>query len=318
MTIDERLAAILRVVHTDPAQRGLAKDPTENLFTQSASDFARICSDLASHAKPVVAIVTGFYIPTGTPPAPETDGPLGTVFLARAFRALGIGAVPLVDVATEKAIDVGLDHCGFVRPRPHSGHCLTFPGPSHPWHVFVELDWRSIVLTYGVTHLLSIEHVGPSHKDGRCYSMRGRDLTEETAPAHHFFDAIPWHSPRVKTIGIGDGGNEIGMGKLRWSMIARNIPRGEQIACRVATDELIVAGVSNWGAYALAAGLFALRGTAPPTNLFDPEFEKQLLETMVRDGPLVDGVTGQQTATVDGLDWPTYSAPLTQLRELIS
>ena len=39
---------------------------------------------------------------------------------------------------------------------------------------------------------------------------------------------------------------------------------GDLIHCRVPTDHLIVAGVSNWGAYALAAGIYVLRGVKPP------------------------------------------------------
>ena len=83
------------------------------------------------------------------------------------------------------------------------------------------------------------------------------------------------------------------------------------------TDHLIVAGVSNWGAYALAAGLFVLRGMKPPSDLFDPDRELSILEAMVRDGPLVDGVTGRQTATVDGLTWEEYSRPLVAIQRIL-
>ena len=48
----------------------------------------------------------------------------------------------------------------------------------------------------------------------------------------------------------------------------------------------------------------------PPADLFDPDREREILEVMVREGPLVDGVTGKQTATVDGLTWEEYVKPL--------
>ena len=118
-------------------------------------------------------------------------------------------------------------------------------------------------------------------------------------------------------IGIGDGGNEIGMGKIPHSTIVKNIPNGREIHCRVPTDHLIVAGVSNWGAYALAAGVYALRGIKPPHDLFNPARERAILELMVRTGPLVDGVTGGQTATVDGLTWDEYAKPLARIREMM-
>jgi hypothetical protein len=119
------------------------------------------------------------------------------------------------------------------------------------------------------------------------------------------------------TIGIGDGGNEIGMGKIPHEIVAKNIPNGDLIHCRVPTDHLIVAGVSNWGAYALAAGVHLLRGVKPPRELFDPDREREILEAMVREGPLVDGVTGKQTATVDGLTWEEYVKPMIRIREIL-
>jgi hypothetical protein len=62
------------------------------------------------------------------------------------------------------------------------------------------------------------------------------------------FESIQQHLPAVTTIGIGDGGNEIGMGKIPWEVIRRNIPGGGRIACRVPTSFLLVCGISNWGA----------------------------------------------------------------------
>ena len=69
---------------------------------------------------------------------------------------------------------------------------------------------------------------------------------------------FPAHeSGKIATIGIGDGGNEIGMGKVRQRVIDY-IENGPIIASNVSTDQLITAGVSNWGGSALAAALFIL------------------------------------------------------------
>jgi hypothetical protein len=123
--------------------------------------------------------------------------------------------------------------------------------------------------------------------------------------------------PYPMTIGIGDGGNEIGMGKIPWDTIRRNIPNGGKIACRVATDHLIVAGVSNWGAFALAAGVALCLGRSLPAELFDPVRERELLEVMVKDGELVDAGTLQPTAMVDGLSFEQYIQPLLEIREIL-
>ena len=143
--------------------------------------------------------------------------------------------------------------------------------------------------------------------------MNGRDITAENDPLARWALA----SAGTVTIGIGDGGNEIGMGKIPHETIVKNIPNGDLIHCRVPTDHLIVAGVSNWGAYAFAAGLFVLLDRKPPVDLFDPDRELAILEAMVREGPLVDGVTGKQTATVDGLSWDEYSRPLLDIRRIV-
>jgi hypothetical protein len=151
--------------------------------------------------------------------------------------------------------------------------------------------------------------------------MRGRDVTDFARPAHLLFDELEGEAlsqeERIRTVGIGDGGNEMGMGKLPWDTIRRNIPDGGLVACRVPVDHLIVAGVSNWGAYAVAAGVLLLRGEKGDAALFDPDRERALLQVMVERGPLVDGVTGRPTATVDGLPWEVYAEPLAAMGRLL-
>ncbi len=306
MTTDEKLAAILAAVQTDPGNRGLARDQHHNLFSACPGDFAQACRGIAAHSDPRLLITTGFYIPTSQPPAHETDGPLGTVFLARAFVPLGMP----VHVWTEQEVKATIER---VLPRASGQLLVRALPPDVP-----EADWILHRSTAGflTTHYIALERVGPG-TDGRCRTMRGVDITSSTRPAHLLFQNARRAHPNAVTIGIGDGGNEIGMGKIPHDTVVKNIPNGDLIHCRVPTDHLIVAGVSNWGAYALAAGVFALRGIKPPSNLFDPDREREILEVMVREGPLVDGVTGKQTATVDGLTWDEYARPLILIREIL-
>jgi hypothetical protein len=154
--------------------------------------------------------------------------------------------------------------------------------------------------------------VPAAHHD-RCHTMRGIDITENMRPAVWLFE--PPARPPV-TIGIGDGGNEIGMGKIPWDTIRRNIPGGSRIACRVATDHLIVCGVSNWGAYALAAGVALARGITPPADWFDLEKERAILSFMIAHGPLVDGMSGQCVPRVDGLAFDDYAKVLERIGEI--
>jgi hypothetical protein len=307
MTTDEKLAAILAAIQTDPGNRGLARDPHDNLFTATKGDFEAACRSIAETRHPILQLFTGFFIPTGEPPAFETDGPLGIAFLCRTLLPLGISAWIITEQRCWRSLT--------------SAFAEIDGGPVDLWAN--DLDPNSLATIHResvhtpasavISHTISVERVGPS-ADGRCYSMRGLDVTERL---NRSFPALYSVSCPGATIGIGDGGNEIGMGKIPHETIVKNIPNGDLIHCRVPTDHLIVCGVSNWGAYALAAGVYVLRGVKPPSDLFDPDRERAILEVMVREGPLVDGVTGKQTATVDGLSWDEYTKPLIRIREIL-
>ena len=78
--------------------------------------------------------------------------------------------------------------------------------------------------------VLSSERVGRA-MDGGYYSMRGKNLSDRVSPFDDFF-AQATACLDVTTIGIGDGGNELGMGKV-YDQVTEHIPRGEKIACVV-------------------------------------------------------------------------------------
>jgi D-glutamate cyclase len=300
MTLDNRLRTLRDAVQIDVGNRGLASDPAENLFTTCSDDFAAACRSIADHPAARVGIVTGFMIPSVDPPTGETDGPPGALTLAQAFSHLGIPCVLLSDRAAYDALWAGLE---FLK-LDQAVTLIDLP---------MDLDAGAVLhAARPVTHLIALERSGPSHA-GRNHTMRGRDVTDLTAPAHRLFEG-----PRdYTTIGIGDGGNEIGMGKVPHATIAKNIPNGGAIACRTATDYLIVAGISTWGAWALAAGIMLLRGRVD-ASVFDPERERKLLERLVANGQLVDGATGQRTATVDGLAFAEYAKPLERIAMILA
>jgi D-glutamate cyclase len=311
------------IIQIDIANRGLGTDPRDNLVTACPDDFRRACQSIAESRQVKLGIITGFYVPSGNPPAAETDGPLGAVFLARALVPLGISVTIYTDHWCARALRIGLREAQLsekvtVQELSQAG---TDANIDH------------------LTHLLALERVGPSHTvesikrqpgasaadveqfarevqetdRDRCHTMRGRDNTEETAPAHRLFEAVKSRNPGMMTIGIGDGGNEIGMGKIPWATIRRNVAKGAVIACRVPADLLIVCGISNWGAYGLAAGIRLLRNAAFDASLFDSNRERAILQAMISEGPLVDGLTGRPTLSVDGIPFDRYAEPLCQL-----
>lgn len=345
---DAVLDAIRMLIQEDVGNRGLRNDPQANLITACAADLGAACASLARTPNAAVAVVTGFFIPHAQPPCGETDGPLGALFLARALTPLGMKVVLATDEFCIPALQAGLAAAGLRKQAtlvalPNVQATPTLSSADY-WQYFTERAGP-------VTHLVALERSGPSHTPeslraqpataeetvrqfawevpaehhDRCHTMKGRDITASMSPAHLLFEAAGRQSPPVTTIGIGDGGNEIGMGKVPWEVIRRNIPNGGMVACRVLTDHLIVCGVSNWGAYGLAAGVLALSGVGRIANpsygfdpaLFDSERERELLQVMVERGPLVDGVTGQPTVSVDGLEFERYVEPLRRLGTLL-
>jgi hypothetical protein len=332
VTTDQKLRAIRDVIQNDVGKRGLRTDAEENPITATLYDFAEACKSFAQLKKASVGIVTGFVIPTVDPPKAETDGPLGALFLARVFTALGMRAYLITDRHCAPALKAGVESTGIGS----TASVVTMPLTMAPEDVGM---FRQSVGP--LTHLISVERVGPSHTPSsvgsqlegtsltvewfrkevpeeahdRCHTMRGRDITDLTAPLHLLFEADDPKLAEV-TIGVGDGGNEIGMGKVAWQTIRKNIPEGHKVACRVPTDYLIVAGVSNWGAYALGAGVALVRNARLDAALFEPAKEQALLQQLVEAGPLVDGVTGASATTVDGLTWEQYAEPVQRIGEI--
>jgi hypothetical protein len=300
---DDLLREIRDLIQVDVNHRGLATDPVANLINAFPDDFAAACRSIAETPDAALCVVTGFYIAHADPPCGETDGPLGALFLARALTPLGIRVALATDSFCQAGLQAGVDAAGLGSSVPVL--CLDD-----------DLDKPLFSGLSPFTHHIALERVGPS-RAGRCYSMRGRDITAHMAPAHRLFERNHDGRDALTTIGIGDGGNEIGMGKISPEVIGRNVPNGELIACCVPTDHLIVCGVSNWGAYALAAGVASLRGASLDPSLFDVEREREYLRIMVKQGPLVDGVTAQPTVTVDGLSFEEYVKPLMGIRDIL-
>jgi hypothetical protein len=272
------------------------------LFDAARGALWSAATTLATTSPVRVGLITGFYVPQGCPPAAETDGPLGAALLAKGFDAVGVSCRLATDEPCHSACAAALAGAG-VPDIPIDVVALGAPLTSP-----IE-TWRNA----GITHAISIERCGRS-ADGAPRNMRGEDIGSYTAPLDELFTAGPW-----QTIAVGDGGNEIGMGAIPRSLIARHVAHGETIACVTPARHLIVAGVSNWGAYALIGALAGLREDwrASMVACLDETLDRAVLEAMIEHGPAVDGVSRLQTPTVDNLDIATHHRILRMIRTLV-
>jgi len=213
-----------------------------------------------------VLLTTGFYVAGHA----ETDGPAGTLVLAKALAGLGFDPVVVTD-----------GYCrGFFEPE---GLETVYMDPAAG-----EADYRALLEERDPVGLISVERCGTNVENDYA-NMRGVSIRDHSARLDLLFDLA---RGRIPTVGVGDGGNEIGMGNLR-EPIREKL---SLVPCRTEVDHLVIATVSNWGAYGIAACLEKLSGR-PLMLSFDAI--RAFLRRTVAMGS-VDGVSGVPAETVDG------------------
>jgi hypothetical protein len=284
---ERRLAAIEALVCRDVGRK------TQALIDANRGGLADAAASLATAKR--VGLITGFFVPRGDVAAPETDGPVGTALLAAALAACGVPARIAVDTPSVGAVrsavkatgeDVTVDEIVLGNDGAIDAQATI---------------WRQDKLT----HVVAIERCGRS-ADGKPRNMRGVDVSPWTLPLDSLFEGGEWAK-----LAVGDGGNEVGMGKLPAGLIAQHVPNGAEIACVTSCDHLVVAGVSNWGAYGLMAALAVLRPDWGPTiaKFLTAERDFFVTDSIVKEAGAVDGVTALREATVDGFG-PKIHGPL--------
>jgi hypothetical protein len=333
----EKIARLEPAIRRDPGRRGLLQSNDVRRDDLGAGELLRAAASLSNARQ--VAILTGFYIPLGdSNGSAETDGPLGAALLGQVLSHFGIPVQVITDPNCAEVVRTAVAKTNELAPTERHPEVVILPSADYG-----VTDYWSTDFGQSVTHIVSIERVGPSfvvsdwddEKDGdaaefsklvhsdlqnKCYNMRGVDVSEYSYDLHELFANVPSH---VVRIAIGDGGNEIGMGKFGWQTIfarlacpAESNSRNEQdqerrttaarIPCRLSADHTILAGVSNWGADALAASVCLMRGDTKPLRAHNQDAHERVLEAIVNEAGAVDGVTKLREPTVDGLPFITY------------
>nr|WP_010133154.1 glutamate cyclase domain-containing protein [Microbulbifer agarilyticus] len=221
-----------------------------------------------------VAIVSGF--PVGE--RFETDGPAGAIALANGLQRLGaevalVGAeryAKALRAALPAAIANGEQLADCVVPID-KGQC--------------EAQLRTFVSDFQPTLVIFIEVPGVG-RDGTHRNMRFEDISAQTLTWELLLQQVI-----CPTLAIGDGGNELGMG-----LVATHLQQLPVACASASTDHLVLADVSNWGAYTLLALASACVGRPLLTG-----FELATCLNALVDAGFVDGVTQCAAATEDGL-----------------
>jgi hypothetical protein len=277
MTADEELA-LSRTIEDILVARNLRgmKTVQSHLEPGYCLRAAKILRD----CRGIVLIGTGFPVVDTF----ETDGPVGAIAFYETLEK--IGATPIlvcgrpISQALAERFRVYEIHVGNNNRREYEAqHALTAFRPDA---------------------VISIERPGKA-ADGGYYNMRGESISAHTACFDNFMNLS-----QCRTIAIGDGGNEIGMGKVADALEDLNI-----VPSTTSCDELVVADVSNWGAY----GIISFLSIWQRRDFLSEIVPLDTLRYISELGS-VDGVTRVNQLTEDGLDVSEGEQVLLELRRV--
>jgi len=236
-------------------------------------------AQLLRHCKGNIFIGTGFPVVDTF----ETDGPVGSIALYESLEALGANPI----IVCGKPISEALSD----KYRVHEIRV----GDNDQR----EQEALDALEKYQPEAIISIERPGQA-ADGGYYNMRGESISPRTACFDTFLNLS-----QCPTIAVGDGGNEIGMGNVIEALKGLNI-----VPCTTTCDELIVADVSNWGAY----GIISFLSIWNERDLLKEIKPLDILKYISSLGS-VDGVTRINQLTEDGLAVTEGESVLLELRQ---
>lgn len=214
----------------------------------------------------------------------ETDGPVGAIAMYEAFEKLGSTPTIVCGRPLSQALA--------AKYRVHEIRVGDHDQREH--------EAQNALDRFHPDAIISIERPGQA-TDGGYYNMRGEDISDNTACFDTFMNLS-----QCPTIAIGDGGNEIGMGKVASALQTLNI-----VPSTTTCDELIIADVSNWGAYGIISFLSVwnerdLLGEIVPLDTF----------SYISELGSVDGVTRVNELTEDGLNLSEGESVILELRRV--
>ena len=254
-------------------------------------DFCHQAASLVLEHPGTAVIVTGFYILSAG--ATETDGPPGAVIIGRALQSIGFEVVYVTDRYTLSLMKAIADPGARV---------IEFPiADDQASKSFAE----KLMSQLNPSVVIAIERCGLT-SEGLFRNMCGQDITRYNARTDYLF------SGHANTVGIGDGGNEIGMGNV--ASAVTTVPTLVKIPCITATARLIISSVSNWGGYGLVAAMSRQRGK---DLLPSVEEEEELIKRTVDSGA-VDGKSAKPEYKVDGFTLEENSQTLVRLHQYLN
>jgi hypothetical protein len=254
------------------------------------------------------------FIATGAGVAPklpfgETDGPVGAAALATALvKGLDARVVLVTEDAHLPPVEAAA-HLINAKLRTWAEEASTRCEPVRVETFPIGMNAgqaraRELMERHDPAAIVFVERDGPN-VEGQFHGVRG-DCRDPSTVGYVYLLAYHAAERGVLTIGIGDGGNEVGFGAVRQAIRDVLPEQGRSLAGHpsgvvtvVETDITVSASVSNWGACAVVAALGVVLGNEHV--LHDPDTEHELIAATMSAGAR-DGATSKQSVAVDGID----------------
>jgi len=256
--------------------------------------------------------------------APETDGVVAAALIARAVD-LGFKARPVI-LCEEECLPAVRASCSAAGLRvfdefqtsillPHTVTVLPFTKDAER----AAEEARQLVENLNPRAAITIERPGRNEK-GHYHMANGRSISEFVAKLDELFEAVA--AAGGLTIGIGDLGNELGMGALK-EATRKTIFFGEKCQCGCGggigaafpAEATVFGAISEDAAYAFLACLAHLTGQ--PELLQSSTLELRVLEACCGNGAL-DGPSGMSVPWIDYLDSQNHIHQIELMREIIN
>jgi hypothetical protein len=251
----------------------------------------------------VIGIVTGAQVPEKMPRG-ENDGPLGSVVLARALRKIGHTVNFYTDDAAAMPIEKLLDWLEIEASVT----------PLERGDAAAQID-----IANALDVVVAVERLG-GNPNGILYGATGVSRSDFRCNVDTLFQHMS--DLGKASIGVADGGNEIGCGKIH-KIITQTLsklnycdrtPCGGGVFSVVSTEVLVIATTSNLGCAGIVAALALLQGDAGLCHSAGDEL--RLIEKGVEIG-LTDGGTGQVIAAVDGVSATDHAALVGLMQSIV-
>eukprot|EP01037_Dinobryon_pediforme_P008856 gene8856-8947_t len=244
-------------------------------------------AEMLNTAPQRIGIVTGAAVPVHMP-AGENDGPFGSVVLAGVLKRIGHSVTIYTDPECAVPVQALLTRAGQATGLVE----LQRDDPAQQEKAASDCDM-----------LIAVERLG-GNPNGHIYGMTAQARDGFRAKVDRMF--LAHAGLGQQSLGIGDGGNEVGFGGIRAELVrqlphinqADKTPCGGGVFSTIATTRLVVGSTSNLAAYAVCAALALIRNDLSLCHT--PEEELAIHHVGVGLG-LADGGGGGIIASTDGI-----------------